>query len=251
MEGGASGGYMDAPQAIPERPAKHRSIAGILLAINVVVYVAMVLKGISPLEPTPRQLLQWGADFGPAVAAGQSWRLVTSAFVHAGIIHLAMNMYCLWYLAELAENIFGAGTTFLLYVLTAISSSLLSLIWHPQIVSVGASGAIFGFAGAVITGLRVGRHRIPQPVRRALSGSALRFALINLVIASFLPFVDNAGHVGGLIGGLCLGTAWAAFGSMRTQQDVPFLRAGIGLAFLALMMIALRALFHGNATRWI
>jgi rhomboid protease GluP len=118
-------------------------------------------------------------------------------------------------------------------------------------VSVGASGAIFGLAGAVITGLRVGSHRTPPAVRRALSGSALRFALINLVIASFLPFVDNAGHVGGLLGGLVLGAAFGAFGSMRTQQDVPFLRAGIGLAFLALMIIVLRSLLHGTATRWI
>lgn len=242
---------MDAPQAIPERPAKQRSIAAILLAINVGVYIAMVLKGVSPAGPNNQQLLDWGGLWAPAVAHGQIWRLVSNAFVHIGLMHLALNMYCLWYLAELSENIFGAWTTFALYLLTAVSSSLLSIVWRPQVFSAGASGAIFGLAGAVITGLRVGHHRIPQPVRRVISGSALRFALINLVIDMFLPFVNNAAHLGGLLGGLALGAAFAGFSSMRTQQDLPLMRTAISLAFLVAMAVLLRWLFHGSATRWI
>ncbi len=102
---------------------------------------------------------------------------ITNAFVHIGLIHLLFNMWCLWYLGELAENIFGQWTTVAIYLLTAITSSILSVAWRPMMISAGASGAIFGLAGAIIVALRVGDHgcrsrcAAPSPIRRSSSRS--------------------------------------------------------------------------------
>lgn len=221
-----------------------------LVAANVVVYLLMVLKGVSPFQPNSHDLVHWGAMFGPAFAAGQHWRLVSSAFVHIGLIHLAFNMWCLWYLAELSENIFGGWTTFAIYILTAMTSSLLSLVWRPNAISAGASGAIFGLAGAIITALRVGNHRVPALVRRTISNSALRFALFNLVFG-LLPGIDNAGHLGGMVGGLILGAAYGGSGSMLTQSDQPLRRAMVSFVFLVVLAAILFWFFPIHRPRWI
>ena len=213
---------------------KH-SFARLLVGANIAVYVMMVLSGVSAFSPTAVQLVHWGALFGPIVHQGQWWRLITAGFVHIGIIHIAFNMWCLWYLAELSEFIFGGWTTVAIYVLTAITSSMLSLFLHPQIISAGASGAIFGIAGAIIIALRVGHHTVPEPVRRAISNSALRFAAYNLVFG-LLPGIDDAGHFGGLFGGLALGAAYAITQSMPSQEDRREVRAAISVAFLALLI---------------
>jgi membrane associated rhomboid family serine protease len=143
-------------------------------------------------------------------------------------------MWCLWYLAELSENLFGAWTTVAIYLLTAITSSLLGVLWTPSAPIAGASGAIFGIAGAVITALRVGNHHVPVEVRRAISNSALRFALLNLVFG-LLPGISNAGHLGGMIGGLALGAGYGATDSMITQSDQPLRRALVSLGFLIVL----------------
>ena len=222
------------PQTSVQAYKRHHNFGRALVAVNIVVYILMVLKGVSPFSPSLNDLVHWGAMFGPEFVAGQRWRLVTSAFVHIGIIHLGFNMWCLWYLAELSENLFGGWTTVAIYLLTAMTSSLLSVIWRPVAVSAGASGAIFGLAGAIIVGLRVGEHHVPIEVRRAISNSALRFALLNLVFG-LLPGIDNAGHLGGMIGGLVLGAGYGATDSMITQSDQPLRRALVSLGLLIVL----------------
>src|ERR1700743_1868874 len=118
-----------------------------LVGINCAVYVAMVLRGVSPTMPTVLDLVHWGANFGGDVLAGQWWRLLTAAFVHVGIVHLATNMWCLWNLGLLGEPLLGPWGVVAVYVLTGIAGNLLSTAVHPQIVGAGASGAGFGIAG--------------------------------------------------------------------------------------------------------
>ena len=125
-------------------------LTNLLLALNIGVFAAMVATGVSPSEPTIAQLLRWGANWGPLTLGRQPWRLVSCAFVHVGVVHIAFNMWCFWNIGRMAENIFGSVRLLAIYLLTGISSSLLSLFVHPFEVSAGASGAIFGVAGALI-----------------------------------------------------------------------------------------------------
>src|SRR5205823_2278904 len=102
-----------------------QNATALLIAINVAVFVLMVLKNPNALaKPTTEQLIRWGADFGPLTLDHQPWRLITSAFLHIGIIHIAVNMWSLWVLGRLAERFVGATSFIVSYFLTGIGASL-------------------------------------------------------------------------------------------------------------------------------
>lgn len=175
-----------------------------LLAINIAIFLAMVASGISFVTPKTDQVLRWGADYGPYTLSGQYWRLITSMFLHFGIIHIFGNMWCLWSLGRLAEKMVGSLSVAGIYLMTGIGASLLSLSWNPMRVSAGASGAIFGIAGALITVLYFGKLGLqPESVRKLL-GYVLRFALLNLLFG-LQGHIDNMAHLGGLVSGLLIG----------------------------------------------
>src|SRR5438093_1498249 len=121
-----------------------------LASACVIVFLLMIADGASVFEPSADQVLAWGGDFGPATLGNDWWRLVTATFVHFGLLHLALNMWCLVTLGPIAERVFGRGSFLLLYLLSGIAGSTTSLLVHPLIVGAGASGAIFGVAGAVV-----------------------------------------------------------------------------------------------------
>ena len=175
-----------------------------LLAINIVIFAAMVASGISFTSPQTDQVLRWGADYGPYTLSGQYWRLITSMFLHFGIIHIFGNMWCLWSLGRLAEKMVGSLSLVGIYLMTGIGASLLSLSWNPMRVSAGASGAIFGIAGALITVLYFGKLGLqPEGVRKLL-GYVVRFAFLNLLFG-LQGHIDNMAHLGGLVSGLLIG----------------------------------------------
>jgi rhomboid protease GluP len=180
-----------------------------LVGINVAVFAAMVLTGVSPANPTTQQLLQWGANWGPLSLGPQPWRILTSNYVHAGIIHIALNMWCLWNLGYLAERIFDRWTYLLVYTFCGLAGSLASLWLHPQIPGVGASGAIFGLAGAAIAALYLGQLPIPKQALRGTLKSLVAFAGYNLFFGAVVPGIDNSAHIGGLLTGLALGALLA------------------------------------------
>ena len=180
-----------------------------LVAINAAVFVAMVLTGVSVSEPTTAQLLKWGADFGPQSLGSQPWRLLTSNYVHIGIIHIAVNMWCLWNLGLLAELFFDRWTYVLAYTASGLAGSIASLWWHPMGVGAGASGAIFGLAGALIAALYLGKLPISKPAMRSVLNSLLIFAAYNLFFGAVTARTDNSAHIGGLVVGLAIGAALA------------------------------------------
>jgi rhomboid protease GluP len=177
----------------------------ILVAINIVVYVVMVARGVSPWWPEMNQLIPWGVNYAPLTLADQPWRILTCNYVHVGLLHLALNMWCLWNLGHLAERIFGRWTFLATYTLCGIAGSLATLWWHPLGASAGASGAIFGLAGALITAIYLGKLPYSHAALRSLGRSLLSFAGYNLLIGFLLPIVDNAAHIGGLVMGLAIG----------------------------------------------
>lgn len=208
-----------------------------LLTINIGIFIVMVASGVSWIKPGTDQVLRWGADYGPYTFSGQYWRVITAMFLHFGIIHLFGNMWCLWSLGQLAEKLLGSLSVLGLYLLTGIGASLLSLCWDPMRVSAGASGAIFGIAGALIAVLYFGRLGLPAEGVRKLLGYVVRFAFLNLLFG-LQGHIDNMAHLGGLVSGLLIG-----FFLARTFNASPEERPARRRMILVLSAIVLLVLF--------
>ena len=181
-----------------------------LIFINVVVYVVIALAGVSPISPTGQQLAPWGANFGPLTMHGQWWRLVTACFLHFGIIHLAFNMYILFQVGLYSERLFGEMRYLLLYLLAGVGGNIAGLYFHPDTVSAGASGAIFGLYGGLLAFLLMQRDAIPKEGAHALIKYALIFIVYNLVFGLTRPETDITAHIGGLLTGFLCGCVLSA-----------------------------------------
>jgi rhomboid protease GluP len=189
-----------------------------IFGINVAVFLGMLLAGVSMLDnPAGQDLVHWGANYGPLTLSGQWWRLLTCVFVHGGVLHIAFNMWCLWDLGRLAESVYGHWTFAALYFITGLGASLASLIHNPGILSVGASGAIFGIAGALIASFYLGEFSIPKAALGGTLRSLLIFAGFNLFFGAAVAGVDNAAHIGGLLMGLLLGALIAKVAPMQNN----------------------------------
>jgi rhomboid protease GluP len=184
------------------KPTAGYFVTPILVIANIGVFVLMAIKGVGVLMPETKDLLDWGADFGPYTLNGQWWRLLSSAFLHGGIMHLLFNMYALVYIGLLLEPYLGKLRFITAYILTALTASMTSLWWHPETVSVGASGAIFGMYGVFLAMLTT--NLIEKSTRKALLTSIAVFVGYNLLYG-VKAGIDNAAHIGGLAGGLIIG----------------------------------------------
>ena len=220
----------------------------IIFGINVAVFLGMGLAGSTVMDFSPQETIRWGANWGPLTLSGEWWRLLTCVFVHGGIIHIAFNMWCLWNLGALAESLYGRWTYGAIYLICGVGSSLVSVAWHPGVPSVGASGAIFGLAGALIAAFKLGEFSVP---RSALSGtlrSLAMFVIYNLIFGAAIGTTDNAAHVGGLVTGLILGALIAV---LAPQHDRDVRRVAI-FATVTLVMAggaAGLAHYHGLPLR--
>jgi len=186
-------------------PATRAVVTPVLIGLNTLVFVAMVAMGVSILNPTAQDVLSWGANFGPATLSGEWWRLLSAMFLHFGILHLALNMWCLWSLGRLSEGLMNRGTFLLLYLFSGIGGGLLSLAWHPMVISAGASGAVFGVAGGLAALFYVRNVQAPTAAMKKSLASVAIFILYNLVYGVTRPGIDNAAHLGGLAVGLAVG----------------------------------------------
>ena len=175
-----------------------------LIALNVLVYVGMGLSGVSWTAPNVTEAVRWGADFGPLTLSGEWWRILTSTFVHFGIIHIAFNMWCLWSLGSSLEIFMGQKAFAVTYILSGLMASLVSTAWNPWRVSAGASGAIFGIAGAFVTYLYLKKVPVDRDFARQKLKNLAIFIGYNLLYG-IRGGVDNSAHLGGLIAGLVLG----------------------------------------------
>jgi membrane associated rhomboid family serine protease len=139
------------------------------------------------------------------IVGGEWWRLLSSIFLHAGLIHLALNSYVLWIFGVEIERQIGRLFTLAVFLVTGVFAGATSFAFAPGfIVGVGASGAIFGLVGAFVAYNYLRRHHVMAQAR--LRG-ALSMLLINLVIGFSIPGIDWRAHVGGLVAGLVAGFA--------------------------------------------
>jgi membrane associated rhomboid family serine protease/Flp pilus assembly protein TadD len=188
-----------------------------LIALNVMVFLIMVLRGVSPFAPSAQQTIAFGADFGPLTLNGQWWRLVTSMFVHFGIVHIGLNMWCLWNLGRAAEQLMGRASYLLAYFVSGIFSSIASVYWHPMGASAGASGAIFGMAGVLVSYVYLKKTPSHIRINSKMLGSLGTFIAYNLAFGA-LPGISNAAHVGGLVMGLLVGAVLPAAGASEAAR---------------------------------
>src|ERR671932_1179859 len=173
-----------------------------LIALNVGIYLAELAGGAS-VNADSGWIYLHGVLFGPWVADGDWWRLVTAAFLHYGPFHLGLNMLALWWFGGPLEETLGRGRFLLLYFVSGLAGSAGALIANPHAAPVGASGAIFGILGAALVLERQG-----TPV----FGGALTLIVIHLPFTFAVPNISIGGHLGGLAGGI-LGTfALSRFG---------------------------------------
>lgn len=218
-------------------------VTAAIVAVNVLIFAAMVLSGVSVSVPQIPQLIHWGANFGPQTLTSEPWRLVTSNYVHIGILHIALNMWCLWNLGALAEQLFDRWTYFLTYTACGVAGSITSLWWHPLAVGAGASGAIFGLAGALISALYFGRLPIPRRALQSTLKSLISFAGYNLFFGTVIPGIDNSAHLGGLVCGLILGTVLARHLASSAEERNAW-RRWVFLATALILFLAFHFLRH-------
>ncbi|MFP4355916.1 MAG: rhomboid family intramembrane serine protease [Phycisphaerae bacterium] len=178
-----------------------------LIGASVAVFAAMlVFVGLDVLRaPTEQALLDWGALFGPLVRQGQYWRLITAGFLHIGVLHLLFNSFALNAFGSLLERLQGRGRLLGIYVFSILAASIASLWYNPAVISAGASGGIFGLFGAI--GALILRHRkdFPPHLRQAMRKMLLTILFYNVLFFFLLgPIMDNAAHVGGLVGGFAM-----------------------------------------------
>ena len=212
-------------------------VTPLLIAVNVCVFVAAALHGAGVGQSDPAVMIRWGSNFGPYTLDGQPWRLLTSMFLHFGLAHLALNMLGLWSLGNLTERLFGWASFLTIYLGAGLCGSLLSLYWHPLTNSAGASGAIFGVLGALLVFMISPRTGVAPHIAAPQRNSALLFIAVNLLNGFTHAGIDNAAHIGGLLGGMLLGWMLALPLTREARADAPRLRAlvilGSGAALTA------------------
>jgi rhomboid protease GluP len=207
------------------------------------MYAAMVLCGVNAFLPTVDQLLSWGANSGARVVLRHEyWRLPASVFIHGGLIHLAVNMWCLYSIGPLVERLFGNAVFAVIYLAAGIGGAIASMATRPFRPSVGASGAIFGIFGALLAFLIIHRKAVPGSVLKPLRSSALSFVIFNTLFAAAVPIIDQEAHMGGLatgfLAGLLLTRPWPVVQSVALHVR----RFALGLALCgALLSIAVSA----------
>lgn len=194
------------PRAALPIPMSQPVVTYILLAAIVIVWGITELAGGST---TSAVLVAFGANYGPAILEGQTWRLFTSMFLHVGLAHLFFNAYALFVFGLEMERLYGPDRYTVIYILAGLFGSLASFAWRgPQVLSAGASGAIFGVIGMNLAFFLLHRETFGDFGRSRIT-STLFIIGVNIFFGLTVPRIDNMAHMGGLIAGFALGYALA------------------------------------------
>ncbi|QQR93233.1 rhomboid family intramembrane serine protease [bacterium] len=185
----------------------------VLVAINILMF-ALTLLYSRGLQPNTQALVDFGGNATSYMKYGHEyWRFFTSMFLHANIIHLLVNMYSLKILGSTVEKIFGRRNFMIVYLFSGITGSaasyLVNTIMNANSLSVGASGAIFGLLGLLLSQKFIEKRNIMKgKLKRYVNidyNNLIVIILVNLVIGFSISNIDNSAHIGGLIGGFLLG----------------------------------------------
>ena len=192
--------YVD--QLLARHPRIH--IVPALIWLNIAVTLAFCAFNGGWFLPEGDLLIPWGANYGPLALQGEWWRLGSAMFLHAGMLHLFVNMYTLWSFGSLCERIFGPSLFLVIYLVGGICATGFSLLWNPLVNSVGASGAILG---ATLAYMLDSRNEVPPSVLTEELKSLGTFLVFSMVAVVQNAPLDHAAHFGGLVSGFLIGSA--------------------------------------------
>jgi membrane associated rhomboid family serine protease len=228
---------MRCPECARERTPVRSGVAGALagsepwatyalIAINVAAFVAELASGAGATTiGVGSTLIADGAVFGPAIEDGEYYRLITGGFLHAGFLHIALNMFVLYVLGRLLEPAIGTPRFLALYFVSLLAGSFGALLLDPDVPTVGASGAVYGLMGATLI---IARRRGAEEVVSSLG----IWLAINLVFSFTINGISVGGHLGGLLGGTLAALIIVAAEARSSG------RSAIGLEMLGMALIA-------------
>ncbi|MGO2226365.1 MAG: rhomboid family intramembrane serine protease [Psychrobacter celer] len=210
---------------------KTAPVTTLLLISFIGLFLLQVLTGVDANNPSTEDLLKWGANALPFTMTDDPWRLLSSAFLHIGLMHLLFNGFAMYFFGQVAEPMFGSAKFLALFLLAAIGGNLLNnyVTWQGILdgtgqpgISAGASGGIMGIGAALLIAalFKISVNGL------VLNLKSLIFIMgINLFYGFAVPGIDNAGHIGGAVTGLVIALAFAIAYRQRakaTQINPPF-----------------------------
>ncbi len=194
-------------------PNKPHLVTSVILDLNLVIFMLMIFAGVHLVHPNAMDLLEWGGNRRLETTSGDWWRLISSMFVHAGFMHLMLNAYALVLASIFIEPLIGPVRYAIIYFAAGIAGGIASLWWHENTVSIGASGAIFGLFGTILSATLT--NVIEKQDKKMILILFGPYVLINLIIG-FMGGVDNAAHIGGFVAGIIGGLI--IYSTMKKEQ---------------------------------
>lgn len=234
-----------------KQPLRYWWLTALLIAVNCVLFTWQVLSGVNVTDPGVPDLISWGADFAPLTLTSENWRLLSSMFLHIGIVHLLLNMWALYLFGVYAEFYYGRLWYIVLFVVAGIAGNLASnyVSLHNALefsqtailqasssmannslaptVSAGASGAIMGISGALLVAALWPKKDI-APKYLLNKNALIMLTLLNLGLGFFVSGINSIAHLGGFAGGLML-----ALGYRLSLNFSAFSRYSLQLVLIA------------------
>lgn len=243
-----------------KQPLRDWWLTALLIVTNTGLFAWQVLHGVSLTDPTVQQLIDWGADFAPLTLTSENWRLLSSMFLHIGIMHLLLNMWGLYLLGVYAEFYYGRLWYVLVYLLAGVAGNLASnyvdlhnalAFSHTAIlqassmnpsmassslvpsVSAGASGAIMGICGALLVAALWPKKDL-EPKYLLNKNALIMLTLLNLGLGIFVGGINGIAHLGGFLGGfiVALGYRLSVIVSGTSRYVLQFVFIAVSIATL-------------------
>lgn len=204
-------------------PGKDYLFLPLILDVNILVFLLMIISGVDFLSPAPIDLFHWGGIYQAAIFDGEIWRLFTAMFIHDGVIHLLFNMSTFCIIAFSLEIFLNKPLIFGIYFACGIAASIISTIFIPDnVVSVGASGAIFGLYGFTFVFFIINRQKDLRDFGEMLGGNLLVFIAYNIYYGFQQSNIDNPAHLGGLLTGAFIGLILSRLPNMDKLRNKEF-----------------------------
>ncbi|MGJ8454637.1 rhomboid family intramembrane serine protease [Pseudothermotoga sp. U03pept] len=221
----------------------------VILVINAVVAILMFfVESFTGVRTQAYLFIRFGAQYGPLVANGEWYRMVTAIFVHGGLLHLLFNSYALFYFGNIVESVYGVEKFIFVYLITGVAGNVATHFLYYKAISVGASGSIFGLVGVLFA---LGFRRDTPFFMRQFTGYALLPMILFNIIYGFIPGsgINNAAHVGGFATGMLLGyflTPRPAYAFWKRSATIIWRTIALSCALLVVLSFVLLAGFSAK-----